>query len=353
MADILAVNLHKGVISKAPDAPPTMGGIRPLIPLDLDGTEQVKYRRLLDPLFAPRQVALLEPRVRQLADELIDGFIDNGEVELFGALCQPIPSTIFITMLGLPVSDLDYFLQFKDYAIRAPGETIEEQEANRDQAGRDMADRLIRELERRRRLGDPGDDLIGGFMVTEIDGHRLSDDDIVDICYLLVIAGLDTVAASLSCLFNWLAVHPDEQQHLRADPTLLAPAIEELMRFESPVMFGGRYASEDLTINGTNIPRGTHLMVSWSSANMDPSVFVEPETVNLERPSNKHIAFASGFHRCLGSHLARLELRVVIDQFHKRIANYWIQGGEESSVHNVGVRTFEYLPLAFEASRPG
>jgi cytochrome P450 len=348
MADVLAVNMHKGVLAKPPGSPPTMGGIRPLIPLDLDGADQAKYRKLLDPLFAPKHVAALEPRIRDLTDQLVDTFIEDGRVELYHAFCQPLPGTIFISLLGLPLDEIDTFIRFKDYAIRAPGDTPEEQAVNRDQAGRDMADRLYRELDDRRKNGQPADDLIAGFMQADVDGHRLSDDDIVDICYLLVIAGLDTVAASLSCIIHWLAQHPDEQRRLRAHPEELPQAIEELMRFESPVIGGGRYAAEDIEINGTTIPAGTMLAVSWSAANMDPEVFDDPLTVDLHRPTNRHIGFASGYHRCLGSHLARLELRAAIQRFHERVEHYWIADGEAAKVHNLGVRTFEHLPLGFD-----
>ncbi len=348
MADILAVNMHKDVTARSPGAPSSMGGLRPLIPLDLDGDEHTKYRKLLDPLFAPKQVALLEPNIRALSNDLIERFIDNGRADLFSEFCQPLPGTIFISLLGLPLSELPYFLRFKDYAIRAPGETPEEMAANRDQAGRDMADRLYREIELRRRESEPRSDLIAGFLEVEVDGHRLSDDDIVDICYLLVIAGLDTVAGSLSCILHWLARHPAEQQRLRDEPALLAGAIEELMRYESPVPGGGRYANEDIDINGTKIPAGTQLQVSWACANVDEAEFPNALTVDFERPVNRHIAFASGFHRCLGSHLARLELRVAIEQFQAWTAHYWIPDDDQPRIHNVGVRSVEYLPVAFE-----
>jgi cytochrome P450 len=348
MADVLVVNRHRGVLAHRPGTPPTMGGVRPLIPLDIDGDDHTRYRRLLDPLFAPKRMAMLEDRVRDLANELVDRFIDKGHVELYGDFCQPLPSTIFITMLGLPLSEMQYFLRFKDWAIRAPGDTIEEQAANRDRAGRDMANRLYEELERRRSDGQPGDDLIAGFMETGAEGDRLSDDDIVDICFLLVIAGLDTVAASLSCIVLWLARNPEAQQHLRGQPETLPRVIEELMRFESPVPGGARYAAEDIEVNGTVVPSGTSLQMSWACANVDEAAFPNPLEVNFERAENRHIAFASGFHRCLGSHLARLELRTAIEVLHARTSRYWVADGSTPRVHNLGVRTVEHLPLAFD-----
>jgi cytochrome P450 len=170
----------------------------------------------------------------------------------------------------------------------------------------------------------------------------------VDICFLLVIAGLDTVAASLSCIVFWLARNQEAQQRLREQPETLPRVIEELMRFESPVPGGGRYAAEDIDVNGTLVPSGTSLQMSWACANVDEAAFAHPLEVDVERTENRHIAFASGFHRCLGSHLARLELRTAMEVLHERTSGYWIPEGSNPRVHNLGVRTVEHLPLAFE-----
>ena len=181
-------------------------------------------------------------------------------------------------------------------------------------------------LEQRRRE-PPRDDLIGGFLTTEVDGDRLSDDDIIDICYLLVIAGLDTVTSSISCLVAWLAQHPEERDRLVQDPSRLPEAIEELMRFESPVHLGHRWITEDIEIEGRRFRGGTKVMVVWASANLDPDAVSDPLTVDPERPDVRHVSFASGFHRCLGSHLARLELRIALEELHRRIPDYRITPG--------------------------
>ena len=348
MADVIALNRHPGV--QATDGVHfNLGGKRPLIPLDVDGGPHTRYRKLLDPLFSPRAVAQLKPAVQRLCNELVDTFAAAGEVEFFSAFCVPLPSQIFITLLGLPMADLPRFLAFKEAVVRPEGSTPEEQEAFKARAGASMYDYLQAVLDARRRES-PRDDLISGFLTTEVDGERLSDDEIVDICYLLVIAGLDTVASSLSCIVAWFAQHPDERDRVVNDPSLLPAAIEELMRFESPVILGHRWIAENVDVNGRTFPAGTKVEVLWASANVDPAAIGDPLRVDFDRTDNRHLAFASGFHRCLGSHLARLELRTAIEELHRRIPDYRISPGSDVVYLNYGVRAALHLPLSFTAA---
>jgi cytochrome P450 len=326
----------------------SMGSDRPLIPLNIDGPEHTKYRRLLDPLFAPKRVATFEPVVRALADELIDEFVDDGQVELFGAFCNPLPSRVFLGILGLPKSDVAFLQEFKEAAIRPRGVTPEAAIAYQHDKAQQMYAYLNAELDRREALGDPGDDLLAWFLETEVEGDRLTRENILDIVYLLVIAGLDTVASSLSCLIAWLAQHPTERERVVNDPSLLPRAIEELMRFESPVPMASRAAVADVDVNGKEVKAGDALIVVWSSANLDGEVFDDPLEVDFDRARNPHVAFASGFHRCLGSHLARLELRVAIGRFHERIPTYRLAEGSSPEYHNQGVRSVNPLVLDFE-----
>jgi cytochrome P450 len=329
MADVLALNKdHRvrgtGAIGNS------MGGTRPLIPLDLDGPEHTKYRRVLDPMFAPRRVAALEPQIRRLANEIIDGFIDRGEVDVYAEWCQPLPSTIFLSMMGIPQSDLARFLSFKNAILghdAAPTDTVEEIWARIQQASRECYAYFDAVLDDRAARTDPGDDLIGWLVRADVQGGRLSREEIQDICYLLMIAGLDTVAASLACMLSFFARNPGHRKEVVADPSLWPTAVEELMRFESPVTEGHRVPQEDIELGGTTIAAGTMVTVSWSAANLDPETFADPLRVDLRREPNPHVAFANGWHRCLGSHLARLELRAALDEFHRRIPDYRIADG--------------------------
>jgi cytochrome P450 len=199
---------------------------------------------------------------------------------------------------------------------------------------------------------DAGDDLLGWLVATEVDGHRLTKDEFINICLLLMIAGLDTVSASLSCFLSWLARHPEQRRWVVDDEARWPLAIEELMRYESPVPQGFREAIEDVEINGVTYPKGTRFIVSWPGANLDPSVFESPLTVDLQRSPNPHVDFASGWHRCLGSHLARMELRVALEEFHRRIPDYELKPGTTLQYIPLGVRQVPHLPLVWSVSAP-
>jgi cytochrome P450 len=347
--DVVAVTRRRDVESMDPDTAVVvsraLGAGRPLIPLMLDGEAHTKYRKLLDPLFAPKQVASLEPAVRRLTERLIDGFSPDGRVDLYSALCEPLPSQIFLSQLGLPFDDLPFLRWVRDGVIRPSDEE------HLRSAGPKLIEYLDAELERRETSGEPGHDLIGGFMAAEVDGQRLTHEDVIDITFLLVLAGLDTVTASLSCIVDWLARHPSERDRLVADPSLLPGAIEELMRVQAPVVAGSRHATADFEVGGVEIKSGDEIRVVWAAANMDPVAFPEPETVDFDRATNRHIAFASGFHRCLGSHLARLELRVALDALHRRIPDYRVDPRHAPGyLNNAAVRCVNPLPLVFTPS---
>ena len=246
-----------------------------------------------------------------------------------------------MSLLGLPLDDIEFLLWFKDGVIRPTDEE------HRAAASPKMIEYLYAELDRREAAGEPGDDLIGGFMTAEVDGHTLTREDVIDITFLLVLAGLDTVAASLSCMIEWLARHPTERQQLVDDPSLLTAAIEELMRVQTPVVAGGRHATADFEISGVQVKAGDHLRMMWSAADLDPEVFDDPLTVDFTRQNNRHIAFASGFHRCLGSHLARTELRVAMEVLHERLPDYGLDPRQTPGYKNVAIRCVDPLPLVF------
>ena len=204
----------------------TQNAERPLIPLDIDRPEHTKYRKLLDPIFAAKVIAPLEADVRALADELIDKFIERGHADVYDEFCAILPSTIFLRLMGIPLTDLNYFLQNKDDLLRdIDGETISQRDERYKAAGRKCYDYFNRVLDEREANGSPGDDLLGRFLTAEVDGHSLTRENILDICFLLMIAGLDTVAASLSCILSWFARHPDERRRVVANPEMWPDAI--------------------------------------------------------------------------------------------------------------------------------
>jgi cytochrome P450 len=346
MEDVLFVNRHPDTRQSSK----YLGSTRPAIPLGLDGDEHRKYRKLLDPVFAPKQVEPLGAQIRELANELIDGFVDAGQADGYRAWAEPLPSTIFLTILGLPTDQLSDFLRFKNLILgneELRSIPPEEQVERRLEAITWIQQYFNTALDEREAAGDPGGDLIGLLLTTEVDGQRLSRLEILDILGLLVIAGLDTVAASLACFLSYLARHPDQRARLVADPSGWPAAIEELMRFESPVTDGGRILTSEITVpSGATLPAGTFVGISWAAANVDPDVFPSPLDVDFERTPNRHIGFASGFHRCLGSHLARIEMVVAMQVWHERIPNYEIAPGAEL-LYSGNPRAPHRLPLVW------
>ena len=341
--DILAVNRHPAVLGQGGRGS-ILGSNSALIPLEIDGADHMKYRKLLDPLFAPKRVALLESSFRALAAELIDSFRHEKNVDLYQRFCVPLPCLTFLRLVGAPTEDLDFFLEFKDAVIHAEGDTPEQKMASAAVAGLKLYEYLNALIDARRKHPSR-DDLLGSLMQGSVDGEPVSQLELLNMLFLLMFAGLDTVTASMSCIFSWLARHPEQRARVVQDPALVRAAVEELLRYESPVPAGTRYATEDIDLGGEVIRAGEAVHAIWSAANLDPTAVEDPLEVNFERPRQVHMVFASGTHRCLGSHLARLELRLAVEEFHRRFPRYSITLGEEPRYNNIAVRMVEYLPI--------
>jgi cytochrome P450 len=346
MADVQYITKHHDV----EQGTKYLGSDRPAIPLGLDGPDHRKYRRLLDPVFTAKRVEPLAEQVRTVAHEMIDGFVDDGSVDAYAAWCEPLPSTVFLSIMGLPMEDREDFIRFKNLVLgneqldRGP---TDEWIAKRHEAVTWIHDYFNADLDERERTGTSRDDMLQWLTTTEVEGDRLSREDILDILGLLMIAGLDTVAASLACFLSYFARHPQDRGRLVRDPTLMPTAVEELMRFESPVVDGYRKANADLELpSGATIPAGSSMVLSWAGANLDPAAFAMPLAVDLERRPNPHIGFASGFHRCLGSHLARMEMRVALSAWHERIPDYALAPGVELA-YSGNPRAPHRLPLVW------
>ncbi len=341
-ADVEHALRHPEVFSSAMEAV-DLGQSVPLIPLQVDPPEHLKYRKLLDPIFAPKRMNLLEPDVVQLVNEFIDGFVDNGRCEFTSDLAEPLPSSVFLRLIGLPVSELPMFLKMKDGILRPQGADIDEIKANQKVAAENVEQFFAAELADRRK--SPQEDLLSMFATAEMGGDRLTDDEILGICFLFLIAGLDTVTDSLECFFAYLAEHPEQRRKIVDDPSIIPSAVEELLRWETPVTMVARVAAEDTEMGGCPIHRGESVAVGIGSANTDEKELPDAYTVDLTRNA-KHLAFGAGVHRCLGSHLARLELRVTLREWHRRIPDYQIVPGTELNFM-FGLRQVDALPLVW------
>ena len=321
--------------------------IRPLIPLSVDPPEHKKYRKILDPLFAPRAMAPLEEPIARLANELMDAFEGEEEIDFAKSFSVPLPSKVFLTLFGLPPEELSTFLAMKDGIIRphhAIGVDLGHPDSVAHQKQTAMSIYEYFEALLDRRADDPRDDIITGFLSTEIDGERLTREEILDISFLFLIAGLDTVTASLDCIFAFLARHPDHRRQIVEDPSLIPAAIEELLRYETPVVAVPRMATRDTELSGCPIPAGQLVTLLIGSGNTDDEEFGDGDAVRFDRDPNRHQAFGGGIHRCLGSHLARQELRVALREWHRRHAEYAVKPGAELS-YTAGIRSIDTFPM--------
>ena len=324
-----------------------LGNVRPLIPIELDPPDQRKFRKILDPLFTPKALERLADPVEQLVNELIDGFANEVEIDFAKQFSVPFPSQVFLTMFGLPPEELSRFLTMKDGIIRPfhvlgvpiSDPRVAAYQAQTAESIYDYFNGVLDERTQERR-----DDLLSHFLDAEVDGERLTREDILDICFLLLIAGLDTVSASLDCFFRYLAEHPEARAALVDDPSISPLVVEELLRWETPVMLVARVATQDTVLAGCPIRAGDPVHPFLGSANTDESEFPDADVVQWGRKANRHMAFGAGIHRCLGSNLARLELRIALRVWHSRIPHYRVKPGTDLE-YTVGVRSVDTFPM--------
>jgi cytochrome P450 len=321
-------------------------GEQPLIPLQVDPPRHTQYRRLLNPRFVPREIEKIEPDVRALVREVLDGFADRGHCDFHDEFATPLPSGIFLALAGLPLSDLPTFLRWRDNTIRPdvePGD-LEGADAIRKETAHEVSEYFREAIAQKR--AEPDDRLLSQIVHAEIDGRQLTETELLGIAHLLLLGGLDTVTATLDCMIVYLANHADRRQMLVEQPARIPAAIEELLRWETPVMIVPRALTQDMELGGVALKAGDGVTLVLSAANLDDDEFAGGD-VDFGRTPNKHLAFGGGHHLCLGAHLARLELRVALEEFHARIPNYRIPPGTELKF-SPGIRQAETLPLEWD-----
>jgi len=346
--DVMWALRHPEIFSSAMDLQMALGTERPMIPQQIDPPDQTKYRKILDPRFSKKRMLELAPAVAEDANRLIDAVIDQGECEFDKDFAIPLPCNAFLHLMGLPSEELDNFLSMKDGIIRPHSVTgsmdLEENSAHRSATGKRIYAYFADVVAARH--AEPRDDLMTYFTQAEIQGEKLSDNEILDICFLFLLAGLDTVTATLGCNFAYLAANPDQRRRLVSDAAILDGAVEEMLRWETPVTAVPRLVKQDVTVGGFEVKAGELATLLIGAANVDDAEFGNANEVDFERERNRHLAFGGGAHRCLGSHLARMELRVALEEWHRRIPDYEIKPGEVAR-YSPGIREVQYLPLVW------
>jgi cytochrome P450 len=319
--------------------------------LNRDPPDHTRLRALVQQAFSPRLVERMRGRIETLADELLDRVKRRGRMDLIADYALPIPTTIIAEMLGVPVGDRHKFHRWSG-AMLAAG-------ASRFGLLRAMPSallfmRYIRKLIKSRRAS-LGDDLISALITAKEANESLSDDELLSMILLLIVAGHETTVNLIASGTLALLEHPDQLERLRNDPGLIKPAVEELLRFTAPVETSTeRFAREDVELAGVKIAKGDVVLVAIASANRDESQFIDPDTLDIAREPNKHLAFGQGIHFCLGASLARLEGQIAINSLlaHTRDLRLTVDPSTLRWRSGLVLRGLKALPISFTTETP-
>ena len=319
----------------------------PWIPLTLDPPQHQKYRRLLNPWFSESTAREIMPKVRERCIELIESFRKAGRCDLVADFARLYPTTIFMKVMGLPVEESGKFLGWIDEMMHT-SDPADPDRSIRSRAQQAIARYLTALISARR--NDPRDDLVSYLTRATIDDRPLTDMELLAISFLLYMAGLDTVAGMLTYIFRHLAEHPDHRRTLRERPESIPEAIEEFLRYYA-IVTTSRFVTRDVEFAGCPMRAGDRVVLPTAASNRDPQQLADAGEFILDRTENRHLSFGAGPHRCLGSHLARVELAVAIEEWHRRIPEYRIEPDAKITQHIRGVAGLDTLPLIWETDR--
>ena len=302
-------------VRPGPDDLPAPIGLAP--PITSDPPFHALARRLLLPAFSPKRIEALEPFTRALCVELLDATAGKQQIDAAVDYAQHIPLRVIVRMLGFPQEDADVFRRFIRMVLEDVDQSAEERQAVVDEGELDVyMDARIAE-----HLADPQDDLTTFLLNAELDGNKLDPDHVRGTMVLLMIAGIDTTWSAIGASLWHLAQNPADRQRLLAEPGLMTTAVEEFLRAYAPVTMA-RLVAKDFDLQGCPMKEGDWLLLPFPAANRDPAVFPDADKVVLDRAENRHAAFGLGIHRCLGSHLARMEVRVALEAWTKHYPDF-------------------------------
>ena len=287
-------------------------------PITSDPPEHTWARRLLLPPFSVKEIAKWEPETRALCRSLIDGFVENGRADAAVDYAQQIPGRVIASMLGIPKEEAGTFTEWVRDFLELGLTNVDLQ----SEASQKIFKYLWEQIEEHRE--HPKDDLIGYLLSSEVDGEPVPAPHVLGTCFLILVAGIDTTWSSIGSAFWHLAQHPEDRARLVAEPELMPTAVEELLRAYSPVTMA-RVVTEDYEYNGCKMSEGDKVLMNFPAANRDPEKFKDPDKFIIDREENPHIAFGVGIHRCAGSNLARMEMRVSIEEWLARIPDFRLE----------------------------
>jgi cytochrome P450 len=302
----------------------------------LDPPRHSAMRALVSRAFTPSRIARMEGLVRTTARGLIDAIAEAGSCELQHEFAAVLPSVVIAKMIGVDDEHVAAFRTWTESFLEIQGA------ADFAEAAGNIYGLFAELLAERRR--SPRDDMMTALIDAEVDGEKLSDDELLGFCLLLILAGNDTTSSLIGSGTVLLATHQDQRDRLLQDPSLWPQAIEEMNRIESPAQVLPRTTTADVTMHGTTIPSGSRVMLIWGSANHDEREFPDPERFDVGRAATRHLAFGHGVHYCLGANLARIEARVAFEEWHARLPRYELSG-EPDRIVSIWARAYRRIPI--------
>ena len=334
--------------SMRPDAPPVPSLI------NLDDPAHKRRRNLVNRGFTPRSVAALEPRIREIVTALIDAVAERGRCDFVADLAAPLPLIVIGDLLGVRPEDRDDLLRWSDDLISGTSSSSPPEAAQAAMRAFEEYTAYNRRVVAERRAR-PRDDLVTALVQAEIDGERLDDDEILHDSLLILVGGDETTRHVITGGMEQLIRNPDQRQRLAEDPGLVPTAVEEMLRWVTPIQNMNRTATRDVELNGRRIREGDKVLLLYGAANRDEAVFRDPHVFDVGRRPNDHVAFGGyGAHFCMGAPLARLELRVMFEELLRRLPDLELADDaplpRRSSNFITGI---EAMPVVFEARAPG
>jgi cytochrome P450 len=314
------------------------GAVRNL-PVEIDPPDQKIFKRLVNPYFTPSAIKPWEQPTRDLVNELIDGFGPDG-TEFMDAFARPLPSRAFFRLaINAPAEDLAYVCD-----LASTSSTPQDPRAAQCWAGLNT---WVRDFIAARREQPARGDVVDACIAADVNGRPITDDEIVGTVQLLILGGLETTAGMLGHAIVRLARDPGLQDKLRADPGLIPASIEEMLRMDGTFVSVGRTAVKDADLGGCPVRNGDKVLIHWASANRDDGEFTDPHTFDLARERNRHLAFGAGPHRCVGSSLARMNMRIAFEELLRRLDHVQLAPGAEIRYHAGLTRSPLSVPIRF------
>jgi len=307
-------------------------------------------RHLVNKAFTPRHIEAMRPRIASIVDQLLEPLLEVGRMDFVRDFAHPLPVIVIAEMLGVPVADQAELKQWSDdMALALDPLQVGARRAEGDRAAVEMTKLFQRVAEDRRRA--PRDDLLSALLAAEEQGDRLSMDELLATCVLLLFAGNETTTNLLGNGVLALLRNPGELALLQQDPSLVRGAVEELLRYDSPLQFAARLAREDVEIDGRTLRAGQRAVLLLGSANHDPAEFADPDRLDVRRQDHRHVAFGFGMHFCVGAGLARAEAQIALDTLVRRLPGIALGADPPVRRPSIALRGLSSLPVEFEPRR--